>query len=394
MNSAVRTDCFNRHLDAFGDAIAKVLAYLSQWRSQADFESGMKYVLSKIKYAKANATTTFSHHKLHPTKADLIANVMSLDARRYFTLLSKYHSVDNKRSKWDYENLLTGSIQFQERLLNRIRNDISPVALERSNSVYAHCRLILESIFDYKMFVKGGHIVVNNDGSGFKWVSSSQPGWCAGQYVEALGVRYCPYCNAETIYAFSVKNKKKTLYASALDHFLPKSEYPFLALNLNNLVPSCTRCNTSLKNVLNTNLQDYATPYREDVYRTFRMKLDASDANIMAACKGQLREIPLQFEAMTGVVGQKVKRLMYDVFKWEDVYNQIFRVEVVDVLRRVRLLTPTYRRWLSSGDSLSRRSIERVLFGATMSRSEITQFRFAKVIQDLAERYAGTALRN
>lgn len=40
----------------------------------------------------------------------------------------------------------------------------------------------------------------------------------------------CPYCNVKTV--------------KTIDHFLPKSEYPYLSVTPVNLVPSCRDCNT------------------------------------------------------------------------------------------------------------------------------------------------------
>ncbi len=60
-----------------------------------------------------------------------------------------------------------------------------------------------------------------------------------------LGLDYCPYCgNEET--SFTVFNHAvngQTVLKPELDHFLPKSLYPFFAVSFFNLVPSCNTCN-------------------------------------------------------------------------------------------------------------------------------------------------------
>jgi len=48
----------------------------------------------------------------------------------------------------------------------------------------------------------------------------------------------CPYCNRNFTFNF---NEKETTVE--LDHYYPKEKYPYLALNLYNLVPSCHTCN-------------------------------------------------------------------------------------------------------------------------------------------------------
>lgn len=82
-------------------------------------------------------------------------------------------------------------------------------------------------------------------------------------FREELGVTVCPYCNRNWI--TSVPGKKRTkqrggitpphivpqqqgidikpLITPQVDHYFPKVTYPYLALSLFNLVPSCPTCN-------------------------------------------------------------------------------------------------------------------------------------------------------
>lgn len=46
----------------------------------------------------------------------------------------------------------------------------------------------------------------------------------------------CPYCDTDTI-----SNERNAW----IEHFLPKSKFPFLSCNPSNLLPSCTSCNVS-----------------------------------------------------------------------------------------------------------------------------------------------------
>jgi len=64
-----------------------------------------------------------------------------------------------------------------------------------------------------------------------------------------LGLKTCVYCNAALTYShkrvYVDKGKKKTNVVSRyeLDHFHPKSYYPFLATSFFNLFPVCGSCN-------------------------------------------------------------------------------------------------------------------------------------------------------
>lgn len=54
-----------------------------------------------------------------------------------------------------------------------------------------------------------------------------------------LGVKVCPYCNR--MYTTTVFGKNNI--RPDFDHFYPKSKYPYLAVSLFNLIPSCSMCN-------------------------------------------------------------------------------------------------------------------------------------------------------
>ena len=66
------------------------------------------------------------------------------------------------------------------------------------------------------------------------------------EYANKMGIRSCVYCNAQ--YAVSSKKGKTDRSASCrttytLDHWKPKSKYPYLAVAFFNLYPCCAPCN-------------------------------------------------------------------------------------------------------------------------------------------------------
>ena len=62
------------------------------------------------------------------------------------------------------------------------------------------------------------------------------------EFYAALDVKVCPYCNRCLIEPINDGADKKTVVGE-LDHFYCKSKYPYLAVSLYNLVPSCGICN-------------------------------------------------------------------------------------------------------------------------------------------------------
>lgn len=73
--------------------------------------------------------------------------------------------------------------------------------------------------------------------------------WCASQFIEKLGVKICPYCGQQYFGLVPDKDTKEYKISEAtLDHFLSKKKYPYLALNIYNLIPVCKTCNSTYKN--------------------------------------------------------------------------------------------------------------------------------------------------
>lgn len=91
--------------------------------------------------------------------------------------------------------------------------------------------------------------------------SKSDPYWLLRQ----VGIHVCPYCNrlyTITLPSVDEMEKKEDFKPTrpALDHFYPKSRYPYLAVSLFNLIPSCDVCNRNK----GSNDIDMLYPYDEE----------------------------------------------------------------------------------------------------------------------------------
>ena len=69
--------------------------------------------------------------------------------------------------------------------------------------------------------------------------------WSRHKLLSLMGIEVCPYCQRNYISSYEENNNEKT--TADLDHFYPKSLYPFLALSLYNFIPSCQICNSRFK---------------------------------------------------------------------------------------------------------------------------------------------------
>lgn len=55
---------------------------------------------------------------------------------------------------------------------------------------------------------------------------------------DSLKHKLCPFCGIDSLDSPTKNNRREDD-----DHYLPKSEYPFAAVNLRNIVPACRKCN-------------------------------------------------------------------------------------------------------------------------------------------------------
>lgn len=100
--------------------------------------------------------------------------------------------------------------------------------------------------------------------------------------VEQLGLRTCPYCNRDYIGISKGKN-----LGVQLDHFFSKSKYPYFAVSLYNLIPSCGVCNNVKRAEDGKAL---ISPFEEEISEegaSFRLEWDGKTENIFVKPKDE-----------------------------------------------------------------------------------------------------------
>ena len=89
----------------------------------------------------------------------------------------------------------------------------------------------------------------------YKKLYDEEGKWSRHKLLSLMGIEVCPYCQRNYISSYG----KKT--TADLDHFYPKSLYPFLALSLYNFIPSCQVCNSRFKGYKDKGISVYS--YKE-----------------------------------------------------------------------------------------------------------------------------------
>ena len=126
-------------------------------------------------------------------------------------------------------------------------NEKDIVLYKKYEEKYRNYKILLNKIFDYE-----------------NWFQKITPEkeWGPYQLTKKLGIQVCCYCNRQ--YTFTLSKGVKKITRPELDHFLPKSKHPLLALNFFNLIPSCSVCNRDCKGTVDFSYEKYLSPYESN----------------------------------------------------------------------------------------------------------------------------------
>lgn len=114
--------------------------------------------------------------------------------------------------------------------------------------------------------------------------------WSAYKLCKVAKYFYCPYCQISPIDTSVGKKSGDRSYRPQIDHALTKSDFPFLALTLGNLIPSCERCNGSaIKGRINFNIHPHLNPLVDPEAIGFELVLKNKSLNSLAISKNNYK---------------------------------------------------------------------------------------------------------
>jgi len=133
------------------------------------------------------------------------------------------------------EKFVSSNISMQKLLINEVSlKDATLTKKYKKNEKRSDSYKIVRYIFETRGY--------NEFTSSFKYDDRGNE-YGAYKFVELLNLKTCPYCNRNYISMIEKKVQYDKQRRPELDHFHPKSMYPFLAVNYYNLIPSCSTCN-------------------------------------------------------------------------------------------------------------------------------------------------------
>lgn len=150
----------------------------------------------------------------------------------------------------------------------------------------------------------------------------------AYSFTTSLGVEVCPYCNRSYIFTSKKEEKgKETKYICRpeIDHYFPKSLFPYLSCTPANFIPSCHQCNHKKSDYYNTTdnntytLYPYLEGFDDNTVFNFSYK-NASKTDYKITIKNN---------------GSKKEINSIDAFNLESLYN-MHKIEIEDLIERYR----------------------------------------------------------
>lgn len=119
------------------------------------------------------------------------------------------------------------AFELNNKLMKRIIHDYDATKLD---SLKTHKKVLkqIDCVFNYDG-------VISNKKKNSYWLA------------RRVGHNSCTYCNRQYTITVGEKNTRSNITRPQFDHWFPKELFPLLSLNLYNLIPSCSICNSSIK---------------------------------------------------------------------------------------------------------------------------------------------------
>ncbi|QII72359.1 HNH endonuclease [Apibacter sp. B2966] len=298
---------------------------------------------------------------------------------------------DNKSVDKKYKKLKNKSL-FREEL-----KDFKKV-LKILNDLHTNCRRILgldlssneEDIVlykDYEEKYRNYKILLNKIFDYENWFQKITPEkeWGSYQLTKKLGIQVCCYCNRQ--YTFTLSKGVKKITRPELDHFLPKSKHPLLALNFFNLIPSCSVCNRDCKGTVDFSYEKYLSPYESNPKHQL-IKYDYKPETYLGAI-GKTDEIKvftkINEENEDQRLQEKVKGNI-KVFEYNKIANE-HRDIVQEIIKKRFLFNDKYIETLQQAFPDIHLTLEeayQLAYGNFYDEKEFTKRPLAKLTKDIA----------
>ncbi len=195
-------------------------------------------------------------------------------------------------------------------------------------------------------------------------------------FVTKHNLKTCPYCNMGYILISQRDKNKRNGLRPEIDHFFPKSVYPYLAMSFYNLIPCCMVCNHT-KKTKDTFKDNLLSPYEIDdnaVKFTYR----PSKVNFNQV---QKRHFKFQTFSIKVITNDKNSN---SYFKLDKLYAQHKDV-VQELLIKRTIYTKSYIEELKKNFHFTDDEIYRFLLCNYKENNKLNKRPLSKLVRDISE---------
>lgn len=194
------------------------------------------------------------------------------------------------------------------------------------------------------------------------------------EFVKKIKIDTCPYCNRSYIYYLSSTG----LIKPEIDHFFPKSFYPFLGVSFYNMIPACQTCNGfGAKEDKKPHEENLVNPYLiNNIDFKFTYKINTVDVIN-----------PLHNKYCVEVKFKNYLEGHLSVFKLDKLYEQ-HSDHVLELIIKSKLAySEKYREFLQSFNELKFKDedINRMILGNYSNEDDIHKRPLSKLYQDIGK---------
>jgi len=202
----------------------------------------------------------------------------------------------------------------------------------------------------------------------------------AYKITDKLGLKVCPYCNAMlAITVNKQKNIKKARFQ--LDHYFPKSRYPFLSISFFNLIPCCGNCNQSKSNSDVDLLKNFHLYTEEEPREKFKFKLEKTA--LVKNLIHKSNDIKFAFTSTGKEFDAKLASHKRN-FDIEGLYNTQKDV-IQELIWKSQAYNSSRIKELAGILNIPEKSVKRMVLGNYIDKEDIHKRPLAKFMQDIAK---------
>lgn len=196
-------------------------------------------------------------------------------------------------------------------------------------------------------------------------------------FEEDVKVKTCYFCNIHFVNEYKTKDKTyKNEFT--LDHYFDKATYPYLALSLYNLIPSCYTCNSKLKK--NEEFKNLAPSSKNFYFENkvkFKLFLNKNCKNLHIKDKKDI-DIPLK-EQFSDEYDKYI-----EVFKLNERYKAHKDI-VYEMITKAELYPESRLKELQNLTGIPFQQIKKDIFHLINENEDLSKKPFSKLIKDISE---------